>query len=154
MRIYMKLRKSIYLILLATSLIPFAANLCQANPYPRDNLFKALNYHRDLWFYTDDRWEIKAPDKWTHFMGSYSLNETIRLAVKDKYLSGIISFAIGCLKEYDDAYREGWSQRDLYMDLAGNLSSFISSRDLKILCYYDTEKVLIKGTVLIDKIIF
>ena len=83
-------------------------------------------------------------------MGSYSLNETIRLAVKDKYLSSIISFAVGCLKEYDDAYREGWSQRDLYMDLAGNLSSFISSNNLKILCYYDNDKVVIKGTIPIN----
>jgi hypothetical protein len=144
--IMMKLRKVIYLILLVAATIPLAANTSQAGSYPKDNIFKALSYTRDPWFFTDDRWEIKAPDKWTHFMGSYSLNETIRLAVKDKYLSGIISFAIGCLKEYNDAYREGWSQRDLYMDLAGNLSSFISSRNLKIFCYYNEDKVVIKGT--------
>jgi hypothetical protein len=61
----------------------------------------------------------------------------------NKYLSGLLLFSIGVYKEYEDAYREGWSLRDVSMDLLGILSAMYDRPSAKVLCAYDEEKIIL-----------
>lgn len=118
--------------------------------YPKDNHFKQLPRYKDPWYFIDNKnWYIKAPDKWTHFMGSYALTEAINKIVGDKILAGIVTFGLGVLKEHDDAYREGWSPRDIYMDVGGVAASMLLPDNVRLLAYYDDNAVTFKLSVLI-----
>lgn len=123
----------------------------QAESYPRDGRFKQLPAERDKWYFVDyDNWYIKAPDKWVHFMGSYALTEAGVQMVGSKTWAGFISLGLGMLKELDDAYREGWSQRDLYMDLGGVASSLFLPDHVLLLADYDDTTVRLRLTVILN----
>lgn len=111
--------------------------------YPRDGKFKQLHPNRDPWFYIDEeRWDIKNPDKWQHFTGSY-VSQKLLSNHMNKYLSGFLLLSIGAYKEYEDAYREGWSARDLAVDALGILSAMYDRPSAKVFCTYDQEKVML-----------
>ena len=117
--------------------------LCYAWSYPRDGRFKQLSSQNDLWFYVDEeRWDIKAPDKWQHFAGSYASQKVLSKHM-NKYLSGLLVLSLGLYKEYEDAYREGWSPRDLAVDALGILSAMYDRPSAKVLCTYDQQKIML-----------
>lgn len=117
--------------------------LCYAWNYPRDGKFKRLSSKSDPWFYVDEeRWDIKAPDKWQHFTGCYASQKLLSKHM-NKYLSGLLLLSVGIYKEYEDAYREGWSARDLTVDALGILSAMYDRPGAKVLCTYDQEKIML-----------
>jgi len=117
--------------------------LCYAWNYPRDGRFKQLSSQNDLWFYVDEeRWDIKAPDKWQHFAGSYASQKVLSKHM-NKYLSGLLVFSLGLYKEYEDAYREGWSARDITVDVLGIVSAMYDQPTSRVLCTYDQEKIML-----------
>ncbi len=118
--------------------------------YPRDGKFKQLHPQRDSWFYVDyERWDIKAPDKWQHFTGSY-LSQKLLSRHLNQYLSASLIMGLGIVKEYEDGYREGWSPRDLAADFLGVLSGIYSNHKYKLLCLYDNEKITLNLLLSID----
>jgi len=126
--------------LLLLILIVFC-NQANAWNYPRDGKFKQIPPHCDAWFFVDyDHWDIKAPDKWQHFSGCY-ISQKLLSQHLNKYLSASIVMGISVLKEYEDAYREGWSPRDLFADFLGVFSGTFSTRNYKLLCLYDKDKI-------------
>jgi hypothetical protein len=111
--------------------------------YPRDGRFKQLTPQNDPWFFVDqERWDVKAPDKWQHFSGCY-ISQKLLSKGMNKYLSAILIFSLGVAKEYEDAYREGWSARDLAVNSLGILSAMYDKPEAKVLCTYDQEKVML-----------
>ena len=121
-----------------------------AKSFHRDGKFKQLDSERDRWFYVDhNNWYIKAPDKWTHFMGGLALTEVTSSIIKDKTWAGVISLGLGLLKEVDDAYREGWSRRDIYMDIGGVAASVLLPERMKLLAYYDDSSVMLKLSLIV-----
>lgn len=117
--------------------------LCYAWNYPRDDRFKRLSSKSDAWFYVDEEhWDIKAPDKWQHFTGCY-VSQKLLSKHMNKYLSGLLILSVGLYKEYEDAYREGWSARDLAVDVLGILSAMYDRPATKVLCTYDQEKIML-----------
>lgn len=123
----------------------------QANSFPRDNKFKQLPNSRDAWYYVDSRnWYIIAPDKWQHFMGSYALAEVTGKVTGSPVAAGLITFGLGLAKEFDDAYREGWSRRDIYMDIGGVASALLLPERIRLFADYDRETVMFKLSFIID----
>jgi hypothetical protein len=117
--------------------------LCYAWNYPRDGRFKRIDSQNDPWFYVDEEhWDIKAPDKWQHFTGCY-VSQKLLSKHMNKYLSGLLILSLGLYKEYEDAYREGWSPRDLAVDALGILTAMYDRPSAKVLCTYDQEKVML-----------
>ena len=111
--------------------------------YPRDGRFKQLVPQSDPWFYVDEvNWDIKAPDKWQHFTGSY-VSQKLLSKHMNKYLSGLLLLSVGVYKEYEDAYREGWSARDLAIDALGILSAMYDRPSATVICTYDQEKIML-----------
>ena len=111
--------------------------------YPRDGKFKQLTPDRDSWFFVDEaNWDIKNPDKWQHFTGCY-LTQKLLSKGMNKYLSALLIFSLGVAKEYEDAYREGWSARDLAVNSLGIISAIYDKPTSKVLCTYDQEKVML-----------
>ena len=122
-----------------------------AKSFPRDGRLKQLPFYKDQWYFIDNgNWYIKAPDKWTHFMGSYALTEVTHSVVKDKLWAGAISFGLGLVKEFDDAWREGWSRRDIYMDFGGVASSVLMPENVRLLAYYDNSAVMFKVSLILN----
>jgi hypothetical protein len=118
-------------------------NLAFGWNYPRDGKFKRLSSQNDPWFFVDDEhWDIKAPDKWQHFTGCY-VSQKLLSKHMNKYLSGLLLLSIGVYKEYEDAYREGWSAKDISMDLLGIFSAMYDRPSAKVLCIYDQEKIMV-----------
>ncbi|MFQ6008696.1 MAG: DUF2279 domain-containing protein [Candidatus Zixiibacteriota bacterium] len=116
-----------------------------AKSYLRDGHFKRLPLEKDWWYYIDrENWYIKAPDKWQHFMGSYALAEVVYHVTENKGWTMLVTVGLGILKEYDDAYREGWSVRDIYMDLGGVAASTLLPDNIKLLAYYNDKEVMFK----------
>ncbi len=114
-----------------------------AGKYPKNGIFKRLPDAKDNWFYIDNNnWEIKAPDKWTHMMGSMG-STAVLSRFMNKYAAGALVLTFGVFKEYDDAYREGWSYRDLIADAVGVTASITANDRYRLLCDYDSEKVLL-----------
>jgi hypothetical protein len=135
----MKLRIMILSIvfLLLSSTMSYAWN------YPRDGKFKQLSPQSDAWFYVDDvHWDIKAPDKWQHFTGCY-VSQKLLSKQMNKYLSALLIMSVGLYKEYGDAYREGWSGRDITADVLGIVSAMYDHPNTRVLCTYDQEKILV-----------
>ena len=144
-------RPIVLLSLLAVSLVLAWPVEGQAASHPRDGRFKELSYLKDPWYFVDrQNWYIRAPDKWTHFMGSYALTEAANWVVKDKVLAGALTLGLGLIKELDDAYREGWSRRDIYMDMAGIASATILPENVRFLAYYDDTAVMFRFSFIID----
>ena len=114
-----------------------------AGNYPKNGVFKRLPDAKDNWFYVDNNnWEIKAPDKWTHMMGSMG-STTVLSRFMNKYAAGALVMTFGLFKEYDDAYREGWSYRDIIADAVGITASLTANDRYRLLCDYDSEKVML-----------
>lgn len=131
------------------SLLPFES--AEAGPYPRNDKFKQLPITKDNWYFVDNKnWMTKSPDKFVHYMGSYSLANITYRITKDKLISSVFSIGLGLIKELDDGYREGWSKRDIYMDVGGTLSSLFSPKDVRMLCYYDQEAIYFKLSMILD----
>ena len=131
-------------VLVLSILLLFLSNaFCYGWNYPRDGKFKRLVPQNDPWFYVDDEhWDIKAPDKWQHFTGSY-VSQKLLSRHMNKYLSGLLLLSVGLYKEYEDAYREGWSARDLAIDALGILSAMYDRPSATVLCTYDQEKIML-----------
>jgi hypothetical protein len=131
---------SLYLlvaVLLATPSLSHAWN------YPRDGTFKQLHPHADGWYFVDDeRWDIKAPDKWQHFTGSYVTQKILSKGL-NKYVSALVVFSLGAAKECEDAYREGWSARDMAVNSLGILSAMYDRPCSRFFCTYDQEKIML-----------
>jgi hypothetical protein len=122
-----------------------------AKSYPRDSRFKELPFQKDRWYFVDHKnWYIKSPDKWTHFMGSRALAEIATAATDDKAWGSIIALGFGILKEVDDAYREGWSKRDIYMDVGGIASFWVMPTNTELLAYYNNETIMFKMNFIIN----
>lgn len=120
----------------------WSAGVVQAWNYPSDGYFKQLPAKADPWFYTDDRWDIRCPDKFQHSQGSQVACELINGVVQNRALTLFIVAGAGVYKEYGDAFREGWSPRDLEADGIG-IASWIfnkSMKSTKITFYYDSWK--------------
>lgn len=131
----------ILMMILLTAATSFAGS------YPKNGVFKRLPDSRDYWFYIDNNnWEIKAPDKWTHMMGSMGSTSALSQFM-NKYAAGALVFTFGLCKEYDDAYREGWSYRDIIMDALGVTASLTANDQYRLVCDYDTDRVLLKLSV-------
>lgn len=130
--------------LVLTILLLLVSNtLCYAWNYPRDGKFKQLVPQNDSWFFVDEEhWDIKAPDKWQHFTGSYITQKLLSKRM-NKYFSALLVFSLGVAKEYEDAYREGWSARDLAVNSLGILSAMYDKPDAKVFCTYDREKIML-----------
>jgi len=135
--------KKTYSLLVALLVFFVWSNLAFGWNYPRDGKFKQLRPQNDSWFFVDEEhWDIKAPDKWQHFTGCYASQKLLSRHM-NKYLSGLLLFSIGVYKEYEDAYREGWSARDLAVDVLGILSATYDSPSAKVFCTYDEEKIIL-----------
>jgi hypothetical protein len=144
------LKQVCWLLTITVSLALLSFGEAGAKSYPRDGHFKRLPSDNDWWYFVDRvNWEIKAPDKWTHFMGSYALSEVIHQVTENKGWAILVTVGLGILKEHDDAYREGWSSRDLYMDLSGVAASTLLPDNLKLLAYYDDTEVMLKLSLLV-----
>ncbi|MGB5105319.1 MAG: hypothetical protein WBP29_09190 [Candidatus Zixiibacteriota bacterium] len=118
-----------------------------AGKYPKNGVFKRLPDSKDYWYYIDNNnWEIKAPDKWTHMMGSMG-STSVLSRFMNKYAAGALVLAFGLYKEYDDAYREGWSYRDIIADAVGITASLTANDRYRLLCDYDSEKVMLVMSV-------
>lgn len=135
----MKLR---FLFFSAILLLLFPG-ISQAWNYPRDGRFKKLNPSRDGWFFVDEEnWDIKAPDKWQHFSGCYVAQKLLSKQM-NKYASALVILSMGLYKEYEDAYREGWSARDMAVNTLGIFSAMYDKPQAKFFCTYDKEKVML-----------
>ncbi len=132
---------------IAIGLILLVASSASAGKYPKNGVFKRLPDSRDQWFYVDkNNWEIEAPDKWTHMMGS--MGSTAALSrFMNKYAAGALVMTFGLYKEYDDAYREGWSYRDIIMDALGVTASMTANDRYRILCDYESDRVMLRLSV-------
>lgn len=129
----------------------FSVETAEAGSYPRDGKFKKLPLYKDRWFFVDNKnWAIKSPDKFVHFMGSYSLTSIAYDLSDDKWFSAVFSIGLGLVKELDDSYREGWSMRDIYMDLGGTFSSLLAPKNTRFLCYYDEQGIMFQASILIN----
>lgn len=112
--------------------------------YPRDGKFKQLSSERDQWYFIDkNNWYIQAPDKFQHMMGSYVLFKTTDMMM-DKYLAAGVTLGLGIYKEYDDAYREGWSPRDLLMDTLGVVAGWVNNDKYKIWMDWEGDAIVLK----------
>lgn len=136
------------LTLLALLISMFPTSELQAfgkfHNYPRDGKFKRLSSDRDQWFFIDkNNWYIQAPDKFQHMMGSYVLFKTTDM-VMDKYLATGVTLGLGIYKEYEDAYREGWSPRDLLMDTLGVVAGWVNNDKYKIWMDWKGDTIVLK----------
>jgi hypothetical protein len=121
-----------------------ASELYARGSYPRDGKFKRLSADKDHWYFIDENnWYIQAPDKFQHMMGSYALYRTTYMMM-DKYLATGVTLGLGIYKEYDDAYREGWSPRDLLMDTLGVVAGWLNNDKYKIWMDWEGNAIVLK----------
>ncbi len=142
------LRPSFKLLTLTIFLPPFLTTGTEADfwsKYPKDGKFNQLPSKADMWYYLDDqRWLIRAPDKWQHFIGCY-LSQKLLQQKLGKWKAFLVTEGLGTLKEIDDGYREGWSPRDLIFNNLGILGALVSGERFKFIGSYDPEKVVIRA---------
>ncbi len=130
------------LIVVSQSVLFNQNNVYAWQSYPKDGVFKALPPDRDPWFYVDEgNWYIQAPDKWQHFSGCYLAQKLFSQVINPYLCAGLVAF-LGIAKEYDDAYREGWSNRDLLMDFLG-ITAGMNRSKYQLYCSFDSEKVML-----------
>ncbi len=138
-----------FLFALAISLIfqvffPAGVRAGLWHTFPQDGRFKRLSSKADMWFYVDDqRWLIRAPDEWQHFMGWYVSQKLLQKRI-GKFRAFLITQSAGILTEVSDGYYEGWSLRDLIMDNVGIFSAMVTSEKIKFTGPYDTEKFTVR----------
>lgn len=144
-----RLRK---LVIIWSILVLLWATLCMVNDahgwnYPSDGKFKQLLPSNDPWYYIDEEnWDVKCPDKFQHFFGSY-LGQRLISKRMNKWVSAGLILGIGLYKEYEDAYREGWSLRDVSMDILGIVSAMNTSDRFQVSCMYDKERVMLMFSI-------
>jgi hypothetical protein len=121
-----------------------SSDLYAGGSYPRDGEFKQISIDKDQWYFVDENnWYIQAPDKFQHMMGSYVLYKTSNMMM-DKYLATGVTLGLGIYKEYDDAYREGWSPRDLLMDTLGVVAGWLNNDKYKIWMDWEGDAIVLK----------
>jgi len=130
--------KSLLGLLLVTLL--FAPGRTAIAGFPANGKFKMQPLQNDPWYYYDNQhWYIKAPDKWQHLMGSYASTKVLKLALEDDLSAAAAVLIGGVMKEVDDAMREGWSVRDLMMDFLGVSAAVLDTPRVRFLGAYDQE---------------
>lgn len=135
----MKLKIMIFSILF----LLLSSTMSHAWNYPRDGRFKQLAPGNDPWFFVDyQNWDIKNPDKWQHFTGCY-ISQKLLSKHMNKYLSALLIMSVGLYREYEDAYREGWSARDVSVDFLGIVSALYDQPNTRVICTYNQEKILL-----------
>lgn len=151
MKRYATIQRTLFAALALSMMIGIATPAASfASRYPKNGVFKRLPDTKDHWFYVDNNnWEIKAPDKWTHMMGSYG-STAFFSRIMNKYAAAALVLSFGVYKEYDDAYREGWSYRDLIADAVGVTASLTANSRYRLLCDYDSEKVVLMVSITLD----
>lgn len=130
------------IILMFIAFLLFSGNAFGWN-YPKDGRFKQLHPNRDSWYFIDGRWDLQAPDKWQHFQG-FLWSQQIGQKYFNKYLVAATILSLGLYKEYEDAYREGWSARDILCDVGGILAGMYGRN--KIYCNWNNKEKNIKIT--------
>lgn len=132
--------KKIILLLMGIILLAHVSRV-EAWNYPRDGKFKQLSPRRDPWCFVDERWDITAPDKWQHIMGSYLLQKSLQKRM-NKYLAATIIISGSIYKELaEDAYREGWSARDLFCGVLGVVNAiYLPNNMIAIYKWNSSEK--------------
>ncbi|PJA26311.1 MAG: hypothetical protein CO189_11540 [candidate division Zixibacteria bacterium CG_4_9_14_3_um_filter_46_8] len=117
--------------------------------YPRDGHFKFLPAKYDKWYFVDYvNWVMKNPDKWQHYYGNYATAVLIRDKIGLIPTLSLMT-VLNVAKEVEDAYREGFSMKDLEIGTIGLLAGAFHQ---KLACYYDTEKILVIYYFDIDKL--
>lgn len=115
--------------------------------YPKDGKFKQIPSSKDYWYFFDNNnWYIKAPDKFQHMMGSYALTRVGSLMM-DEYTSAAIVLGLGLYKEYDDGLREGWSPRDLLMDAFGVVAGVANNEKYKLWMDWNGGAIILKFSI-------
>ncbi|MDP3025563.1 MAG: hypothetical protein Q8O10_08520 [candidate division Zixibacteria bacterium] len=123
-------------------LLPAKSLAFRLQSYPRDGRFKQLSPGRDRWYFMDEQnWYLAAPDKWQHFSGCYLGQKLLSQYLNRYFTAGLIAL-LGIAKEYDDAYREGWSNRDLLMDFLGIFAAMNQSK-YQLYCSFDSQKIML-----------
>ncbi|MDP2960004.1 MAG: hypothetical protein Q8N71_01150 [candidate division Zixibacteria bacterium] len=141
-KIYLALFLVFLLEILNLSILSNQSFAFRLQNYPKDGHFKQLSPDRDPWYFIDENnWYIMGPDKWQHFSGCY-IAQKLFSQVTNPYLSAGVVALFGIAKEYDDAYREGWSNRDLLMDLLG-IASALNQTKYQFYCSFDSEKIML-----------
>lgn len=136
------------MILIFMTLLLLIASQANAWNYPRDGKFKQLNPRRDPWCFVDENWDITAPDKWQHIMGSYVLQSILQKKM-NKYLAAGLILGGGAYKEFvEDAYREGWSARDLACDIIGVASAMFFPKNIVATYKWGPEKNVVLHLVI------
>jgi len=139
------MRTTLAILLMAVILTPQAQGYFFS--YPRDGQFKQQEGRSDPWYYKGDaNWEIQAPDKWQHMMGSYASSEVFSLFMDNKLAGGIV-LSLGVLKEVEDGFREGWSVRDIFMDAVGVGASLINNKKYKLWCDWNRDSIQFKVSI-------
>jgi len=131
-----------FMLFLNSFILPSNGQAFRLQSYPRDGRFKQLSPSRDPWYFVDEKnWYFAGPDKWQHFSGCYLGQKLLSQYLNHYFSAGLIAF-LGIAKEYDDAYREGWSNRDLFMDFLGIFAAMNQSK-YQLYCSFDSEKIML-----------
>lgn len=131
-----------FMFFLNLFILPSSSQAFRLQSYPRDGKFKQLSPGRDPWYFIDEQnWYIAAPDKWQHFSGCYLGQKLLSQYLNRYFTAGLIAL-LGIAKEYDDAYREGWSNRDLLMDFLGIFAAMNQSK-YQLYCSFDSQKIML-----------
>lgn len=131
-----------FMFFLNLFILPSSSQAFRLQSYPRDGRFKLLSPSRDPWYFTDEKnWYFAGPDKWQHFSGCYLGQKLLSQHLNPYISAGLIAF-LGMAKEYDDAYREGWSNRDLLMDFLGIFAALNQSK-YQLYCSFDSQKIML-----------
>lgn len=132
-----------FLLIFLSESILFNQNKAVAwQSYPKDGVFKQLPPSKDAWYFIDGgNWYIQAPDKWQHFTSCYLAQKLFSQVFNPYFSAGVVAF-LGIAKEYDDAYREGWSNRDLLMNFLG-IAAGLNQSKYQFYCSFDSEKLML-----------
>ncbi len=141
------LNKKIAGIGTALVLLAQAESVNAGNPlfsHPSNGEFKMQR--KDPWLYVGSDWELKMPDKASHFYGSYVAESSVYAITKEELVSNPVVIGLGVTKEIFDAYREGFSYKDLISDALGLGTSLLNrkSQKFKAVCDYNDERIVLR----------
>lgn len=124
-------------LLFITILFPALAIPAVGSMYPYDGTWKHLKWSDDLWYHIDPKWSLALPDKVQHVELSAAGVEIFKLIGVNEYLGASSIFTIGLLKEFlVDAFREGWSTKDIIGNFIGVTKQVALPANLKALATY------------------
>jgi hypothetical protein len=98
--------------------------------YPYKGHFTFQAPRRDPWYYVEHN---GSPDKWEHFMYNCASAAILKKRIGTTKTI-LVMCSLDLIKEYCDGYREGFSTRDMSMNVLGMLSGLLNK---KLLCEYD-----------------